>query len=196
MGEKKLYRSRRPSAKWRKPSVPRPKRLDGRWKHISEIAGYLGQRIKISFNLLKDHDVPPEFVDALEQEFAVRITSPHECGIDGRDDRRLAQEAKKRRLIVLTRNHRDFFTGPLIPLETCPGIFAIGGSFDIPAIVANMGAVLRELGPHVHWDWWTRTKLKFGPVECNLRRHENGRLMRRRLTIDPRGRVWFLPLDD
>jgi hypothetical protein len=191
MGGKQRYRRQRPRAKWRKPSVPRPKNLDETWQHVSALPGYLVERINITFDLLKDHDVPTEFVDALEQEFAIKITLPQKCGIDGRDDRRLAAEAKKRRLIVLTRNHTDFFAGALIPLNTCPGIFAIDGSYKVTAIVANMGAVLRELGPHLQWDWWKQTKIKFGPKECNLRRHENGRIVRRRLTIDNSGRVWF-----
>jgi hypothetical protein len=195
MGGKKQYRRQRARAKWPKPTVPRPKRLHAAWKHISTLPGYLTERRRVTFDLLKDHDVPQEFVDALEQEFAVKIKLPRECGIDGRDDKRLAHEARKRRLIVLTRNHTDFFAGSLIPLETCPGIFAIDGSPNVSAIVANMAAVLRELGPHLYWDWWTKTKIKFGPVECNLRRHENGSVTRRRLKIAPNGRVWFLPMD-
>jgi hypothetical protein len=88
------------------------------------------------------------------------------------------------------------FTGPLIPIASCPGIFAIDGSSDVASIVANMGALLRELGPHVHWSWWSKTKIKFGPIECHLRRDENGVVIARRLKIDRNsGRVWYCPMD-
>jgi hypothetical protein len=58
-----------------------------------------------------------------------------------------------------------------------------------------MGAVLRELGPHLKWNWWAKTKIKFGPNNCNMRRHEAGKIISRRLRIDPQGRVWFSLMD-
>jgi hypothetical protein len=195
MGAKKQYRKQRHDAKWRKRPILRPKKLGEQWRHVSELPGYLVEHIKITFELLKDHDVPPEFVDALEQEFDVKIKTPKDCGIDGRDDLRLAEEAKKHHLIVLTRNHTDFFKGPLVPIHSCPGIFSIDGSHDVSAIVAKMGAVLRELGPHLKWNWWAKTKIKFGPNNCNMRRHEAGKIISRRLRIDPQGRVWFSLMD-
>jgi hypothetical protein len=190
MGEKKRYQV--PGTKRQPVAIPRPKRLGEEWRHVSQLPGYLPQKIKLTFELLVDRDVPTAFIDALDQEFPIKIKTPTQCGIDGRNDPRIAEEAKKRRLIVLTRNHTDFFLGRMIPIDRCPGIFAIDGSPDIAAIAANMGAILRELGPHVHWDWWLKTKLKFGPVDCQLRRHERGALVARRLKIDKkRGRVWY-----
>ena len=196
MSEKKQYRKFRHDAKWRRPSVPRPRNLGDEWQHVSSLPGYLIQRIRITLDLLKDHDVPPEFIDALDQEFPIKIRTPDQCGIDGRDDKQLAQEAKKRCLGVLTRNHTDFFTGPLVPIETCPGIFAVDGSSDIPKIAATMGAVLKELMPHLPWNWWSQSKIKFGAKGCNLRRVEKGVLVRRRLIVDSNGRVWFCPMNE
>jgi hypothetical protein len=68
MGEKKRYRSQRGDAK-RKPTLPRPRNLDKKWNHVSELPGYLPEKINITFRLLKDNDVQSEVIDGLRQEF-------------------------------------------------------------------------------------------------------------------------------
>jgi hypothetical protein len=192
MGAKKRHR-REQKAERAKPTIPRPRNLAADFHHVSKLPGYLVPTIKVTIDLLVDRDVPPAVVSGLRQEFRVKSYSPEDCGIDGRDDPRLAREAKKRGLIVLTRNHNDFFSGPMIPIHGCFGIFAVDAQGDraLQTTIANMGAIIRELGPHVQWTWWNKTKLKFGPNGGSLIRHEQG-MVRRRLKIDPAtGKVWF-----
>ena len=46
-----------------------------------------------------------------------------------------------------------------------------------------------RFGPHVHWNWWSKTKVKFGSIDCHLRRYENGIVIARRLKIDRKKRA-------
>jgi hypothetical protein len=91
----------------------------------------------------------------------------------------------------LTRNHRDFYAGPLIPIQKCFGIIALDAHNREERAIENMGAFIRALGPHVKWNWWDKTKIKFGPESCTLVRFE-GKIVRRSLIIDgSRDAVWF-----
>jgi predicted nuclease of predicted toxin-antitoxin system len=194
MGEKQRHKNRYEDAFRKRQRFSRPKNLGGEYRHVSELPKYLGSRVNITFNLLVDHDVPPQIIEGLKQQFDIKCKTPKECGINGRDDRKIAEVAKNKQLIVLTRNHTDFFNGNMIQLHKCFGIFALDyreSEQAMYAMIAGMGAIINEIGPYVAWDWWKSTKVKFGAESCNLTRHE-GLVVRRSIVVDPStGKAWF-----
>ena len=147
------------------------------WEEISYIYGYRpGARPK-KLKLCADNDVPQELLDTIRDD-DIPVESARDAGLDSAGDDRISAWARRRKRILLTFNHRDFWNDAKHPLQNSPGmiVMAIRNSHVSEAALA-LAILYESFARHFTLDWWSGVKVRVFKREYIIRTIMQGRVI-------------------
>lgn len=163
------------------------------WKEITHISGHRQGGLPRKLKLCADCDVPQELIEALRYD-GIPVETAFETGIDGKDDRVVVAWTRRSKRVLLTFNHRDFWSDTKHPLQKLPGmiIMAIPNS-QAPEAALALAILYDTFARHFTLDWWTEMKVRVSEKDYVIKRRIEGRTERLRVKY-VNDRLFFRPI--
>lgn len=163
------------------------------WQEISHVYGYQPGSRPRKLKLCSDSDVPQVIVETLK-ESGIPVETALESNMDGADDQAIVAWVKRRKRVLLTFNHRDFWNDQKHPLQMSPGmiIVAIPNSLFYEAATA-LDMLDWSFARHFSLGWWNETKARVMRNEYIIRTRFEGQKVQFRVRSF-RDRLYFRQL--
>lgn len=146
------------------------------WEEITHLEGFQPGSSPKKLKLCVDCDVPMELVEALRND-NIPAELAVEAGINVRDDHAVAAWAKRRKRVLLTFNHKDFWNDTKHPLQKCPGIINMAiPKRHLPDSATALAILYESFARHFTLDWWDETKVRVTRKQYSIKFLHKGRV--------------------